>query len=140
MPGPRNEAAAVAIDGKIYVRGGSAGGDYQLAKNEVSDPTSDRWQGLATLPKGMNHFAATELGGTIYEFGGFTGSQHKGAVEFVFAYEPKSDKWRPFAPPSSPRGSKPRPPISAGDIAYRKASLEAAAAPRNYARRKAWRS
>src|SRR3954452_7281001 len=105
LPGPRNEAATVVIDGKIYVLGGSAEGDYQLTKNEVYDPATDRWRSLATLPKGMNHVAATVLGGTIYEFGGFTGAQHKGAVEFVFAYDPKSDKWQPLAPLSSPRGS-----------------------------------
>lgn len=105
LPGPRNEAASVAIDGKIYVLGGSAEGDYQLTKNEVYDPATDRWRSLATLPKGMNHVAATVVGGTIYEFGGFTGAQHKGAVEFVFAYDPKSDRWQPLAPLSSPRGS-----------------------------------
>ena len=105
LPGPRNEAATVAIDGKIYVLGGSAGGDYQLTKNEVYDPATDRWRSLAALPKGMNHVAATVLGGTIYEFGGFTGAQHKGAVDSAFAYDAKSDRWQPLAPLSSPRGS-----------------------------------
>jgi N-acetylneuraminic acid mutarotase len=105
LPAPRNEADALAIDGKIYVIGGSAEGDYQVAKNEVYDPVTDRWRALAPLPKGINHGGAAVVDGKIYEFGGFTGAQHKGAVEFVFAYDPKTDRWQPLAALSSPRGS-----------------------------------
>ena len=105
LPGPRNEAAAVAIDGKIYVLGGSAEGDYQVSKNEIYDPATDRWRALAPLPHGINHDSAAVVNGKIYMFGGFTGSQHKGAVEFVFAYDPKTDRWQPLAPLGTPRGS-----------------------------------
>jgi N-acetylneuraminic acid mutarotase len=49
--------------------------------------------------------AATVFDGKIYAIGGFTGRDHKGAVDRVYEYDPTSDAWRALAPLSTPRGS-----------------------------------
>src|SRR5690242_956534 len=70
----RNEVAAAAVNGKVYVFGGSVGGGrYDLMRNEEYDPASDRWRARADLPSGANHMIATALNGKIYVAGGFLG-------------------------------------------------------------------
>ena len=40
LPNAREDVGAVALEGKIYVVGGTAHSDAQIARNEVYDPTS----------------------------------------------------------------------------------------------------
>ena len=106
MPAIRNEVAAAAAGGKLYVLGGSVGGGrYDLTRNEEFDPATDQWRTRADLPHGANHMNAVAVNGKIYAIGGFLGSQHKSAVDGVFEYDPQKDAWRTLAPLSSPRGS-----------------------------------
>src|SRR6476469_1235180 len=81
MPAIRNEVAAVATGGRLYVLGGSVGGGrYDLTRNEEFDPATDQWRTRADLPHGANHMNAVAVNGKIYAIGGFLGSQHKSAV------------------------------------------------------------
>jgi N-acetylneuraminic acid mutarotase len=105
MPAPRNEVVAAAVNGRIYVIGGSANQNWQLTRNEEYDPVTDKWRSRAPLPSGASHMAAAVLDGKIYAIGGFVGQDHKGAVDRVFAYDPASDTWQALAPLSTPRGS-----------------------------------
>jgi N-acetylneuraminic acid mutarotase len=107
LPTPRNEVAAAAVNGKIYVLGGSvsASGNWRLTRNEEYDPATDKWRSRAPLPSGASHMALAVLDGKIYAIGGFVGQDHKGAVDRVFEYDTKSDAWRALAPLSTPRGS-----------------------------------
>src|SRR5512140_3124738 len=92
LPTARNEVVAVALNGKVYVLGGSLQGDrYDLARNDEYDPATDRWRERAPMPRGLNHQAAAVLDGKIYAIGGFTGANHKGVDSAVFAYDAASD-------------------------------------------------
>ena len=114
MPDLRTEPGAVALDGKLYVIGGSTKQIDDLATALAYDPASDTWAALAPMPHGINHVSAVTAGGKVYAVGGFSGrvpgSQelrrvHQGAEPFVFAYDPKANSWATIASLSSPRGS-----------------------------------
>ena len=66
----------VALDGKVYVMGGSAAGGYYkhpvLNTMDMYDPESDRWQPLAGMAEGRERFAVATAGGKIYVVGGTT--------------------------------------------------------------------
>jgi N-acetylneuraminic acid mutarotase len=106
MPGVRNEVIAVAAADKIFVLGGSLRqNDYALTRNEEYDPASGAWRARAPLPCGASHMAAAVLDGNIYVIGGFTGRDHKGPVDRVFAYDIAADAWRALPSLGVPRGS-----------------------------------
>ena len=60
MPTERGEVGAAAVDGRIYVVGAYSGA---TSANEAYDPTTDSWQALAPLPRGLNHVCAVGVGG-----------------------------------------------------------------------------
>jgi N-acetylneuraminic acid mutarotase len=108
MPAIRNEVAAAAVNGKLYVFGGSAsekGGRSDLTRNEEYDPANNSWLTRKDMPFGGSHMIATSLNGKIYVVGGFLGSQHRDAFNHAAEYDPATDGWRSLAPLSSPRGS-----------------------------------
>lgn len=105
MPAIRNEVAAAALDGKLYVFAGSIGGQPDLTRNEVYDPATDHWQARAPMPRGASHMNAAAMNGKIYVVGGFAAPQHHNPVDYAYEYDPANDSWRTLAPLSSPRGS-----------------------------------
>jgi N-acetylneuraminic acid mutarotase len=107
MPGgPRAEIPAVAVNGKIYVVGGSAKGiSYNITRNEEYDPTTDRWRLRAPMPNGLNHSGTTALDGKLYAAGGFTNPGHHDPSDSFFSYDPSTDTWRTLAPLPSRRGA-----------------------------------
>jgi N-acetylneuraminic acid mutarotase len=106
MPAIRNEVAATALNGKVYVLGGNVGGGASdLTRNEEYDPATDQWRVRWPLPRGANHMNAVTVNGKIYAIGGFAGSQHHNPVDGVFEYDPAGNSWRTLAPLSSARGS-----------------------------------
>jgi N-acetylneuraminic acid mutarotase len=105
LPAPRNEVVAAAVNGKIYVLGGSVSGNSSLTRNEEYDPATDTWRARAALPSGASHMAAAVLNGKIYAIGGFVGRDHVGAVDHVLEYDPAADTWRAIAPLGTRRGS-----------------------------------
>jgi N-acetylneuraminic acid mutarotase len=106
MPAIRNEVAATAFDGKVYVLGGNVGGGASdLTRNEEYDPATDQWRVRWPLPRGANHMNAVTVNGKIYAIGGFAGSQHHDPVNGVYEYDPAGNSWRTLAPLSGPRGS-----------------------------------
>ena len=54
LSAPRNEVALAATGGKLYVVGGSVGGNAVPLVDEY-DPPSDGWRGRAPMPKGLDH-------------------------------------------------------------------------------------
>src|SRR5581483_8619483 len=94
MPAPREDVGATAIDGKIFVFGGTAGDDAQITRNEVYDPAADSWSVRAPMPRGSHHLGVTVLNGKVYTFGGFTAAAHGAPVDYAFEYDPKANSWR----------------------------------------------
>ena len=108
MPAVRNEVATAAVNGRLYVFGGSAsekGGRSDLTRNEEYDPATNIWRARKDMPFGGSHMNATSLNGKIYVVGGFLGSQHRDAFGHAAEYDPATDSWRTLAPLSGPRGS-----------------------------------
>ncbi len=114
MPSLRTEPGAAALNGKLYVLGGSTREIDDLATALVYDPVKNTWAAIASMPRGINHVAGASLNGRVYAIGGFTGKGpgetgarrvHQGAVDVAFEYDPATDAWKTLPPLSSPRGA-----------------------------------
>ena len=111
--GVRTEPGVVALDGKVYVLGGSTKDVDDLATAEAYDPGADKWSAIASMPAGVNHNSAVAMNGKIYSIGGFSGRPpgfsgprvHQGAEAHAFEYNPATNAWRALAPMKAPRGS-----------------------------------
>jgi N-acetylneuraminic acid mutarotase len=104
LPTARNEVSLAAVGGKVFVVGGSIGGNAVPLVDEY-DPAADAWRSRAPMPKGLDHMGIAVLNGKIITVGGFIGSVHRGAVNEVYQYDPAADQWRALAPLKDPRGS-----------------------------------
>lgn len=69
MPGPTQETATVAIDGKLYVLGGFDGELAVVDAVQVFDIASCRWSAGPPLPEPVHHANAAVVDGTIYVVG-----------------------------------------------------------------------
>lgn len=84
---PRQEIAAAALAGRIYVVGGLAG---RANANEIYDIGANTWSLGADLPVGTDHTWAVALNGRIYA--GAPGSNR------VFSFDPAANVWTDVAP------------------------------------------
>ncbi|MBI3563964.1 MAG: hypothetical protein HY079_02060 [Elusimicrobia bacterium] len=102
MPTARVGAAAAALEGSIYVVGGTAGlhaGALDVV--EVYDLAQRAWTRKARLPRAVRDATASALGGRLYVVGG--SPRDNAALATVQVYDPKSDSWslsEPTPPPS----------------------------------------
>ena len=92
----RTEVAAARIGRSIYVVGG-----FEKATGETTgaleryDIRRDRWSRLRSMPIGLNHPAATALGGRLYVHGGYRARRDlSSASGRLYVYSPGSDRWR----------------------------------------------
>ena len=104
MSTPRGEHGCVALNGKIYVFGGTA--DYNdlnayLASGEVYDPAADTWSPIADMPMPLARMGAATDGRYIYAMGGTNGKSRSLSMAFwyncmnvVWRYDPQSDSWQ----------------------------------------------
>jgi N-acetylneuraminic acid mutarotase len=91
----RQEVSYVALDGRLYLAGGSA-------QHEVYDPVSQTWSTVASLPGGwVDHIQGVALNGRIYYIGGLTGWPQPHS-DLVRIYDPATDSFTAGAP--MPRG------------------------------------
>jgi Kelch motif len=118
MPSGTGDSAVAALDGKIYVFGGSTfrphilpdssdmgSGTWGSTVNYEYEPKTDTWRERAPLPIGLSHISAVALNGKLYTFGGFTNLVHKNPQTLALAYDPTTDKWQELAPMSTALGS-----------------------------------
>src|SRR2546428_12456830 len=76
MPTARQEVAAAALEGRIFVIGGFGANAEAVATVEVYDPVTDRWEGRMPLPAPTHHPAAAVAGGRpLLAGGGFGGGR-----------------------------------------------------------------
>lgn len=110
-PTARNSAAAVVIDGKIYVVGGrqmvtQADGRQRpvnLATLEVYDPAANRWETKTALPQAQGGLAAAAHDGKLYAFGGEQFVPSSKVFADAWVYDPKTDRWSALPPMPTPR-------------------------------------
>ena len=85
MPTGTGDSGVAALDGKIYVVGGSSfyphivptspdmgSGTWGSSVNYEYDPAADKWRQLAPMPIGLSHVGVVGLNHKLYAFGGFT--------------------------------------------------------------------
>ena len=98
LPNPRQHAAGIALDGKIYYIGGQKGHDGKLIpQNSVHryDPATNQWTEVAPMPgPGRNHISYSKavINGKIVIFGGQTFNNT--IVDNVTEYNPATNTWR----------------------------------------------
>ncbi|MBN1247499.1 MAG: hypothetical protein JXC32_07555 [Anaerolineae bacterium] len=86
MPRGRDIHAAVVVDEKIYVMGGTGG----INRLELYDPATDSWTRLADLPGAFGFGAVALIDDSIYLFGG---GEFMFPVAIVYEYEVSTDSW-----------------------------------------------
>ena len=117
-------SGVAALDGKIYVVGGSSfyphivptspdmgSGTWGSSVNYEYDPAADKWRQLAPMPIGLSHVGVVGLNHKLYAFGGFTSLVHANAQNAALVYDPATNTWQWLPPLSSRRGS-----VSAAEV------------------------
>jgi len=84
------ETAAVALDGRIYVIGGFAGGAGITDAVRVFDTATETWSDGAPLPAAVHHANAAVVDGVIYVVGSLRTLQFNASGE-VWAWNPLTD-------------------------------------------------
>jgi Kelch motif protein len=92
LPVATRAAAAAALDGRVYVLGGTTPTGNTAA---VRAWDGRRWRAHARLPAPRFNHAAVVLGGRLYALGGFHRLRER---REVFVYEPTTDRWRRASP------------------------------------------
>ena len=118
MPTGTGDSGVAALDGKIYVVGGSSffphivptssdmgSGTWGSSVNYEYDPATDKWRERAPIPIGLSHVGVVGFNHKLYVFGGFTSLIHANAQNAALAYDPAANSWQWLAPLSSRRGS-----------------------------------
>jgi len=103
---PRDRAAAVALDGKVYVIGGT-NSSGALASMEVYDPATNTWTTKASMPGPKSESGAAVANGRIYVVGP--------PDNRLYEYNPATNTWAIKAPlPATPAG-----PVAVASISGR---------------------
>jgi N-acetylneuraminic acid mutarotase len=106
MPAPRQEVAAAALGGRVWVIGGFGSNGEPAATVETYDPALNLWETRTSLPEPLHHAAAAAVGERLFVFGGFTGGRVRWtASENVYEFIPSREAWEPRAPLPTPRGA-----------------------------------
>ena len=118
MPTGTGDSGVAALDGKIYVEGGSTffphilpassdmgSGTWGSSVNYEYDPATDKWRQRAPMPIGLSHVGVVGFDHKLYVFGGFTSLIHANAQNAALVYDPATDGWQWLPPLSSRRGS-----------------------------------
>ena len=118
MPTGTGDSGVAALDGKIYVVGGSSfyphilptspdmgSGTWGSSVNYEYDLATDKWRELAPLPIGLSHVGVVGFNHKLYAFGGFTSLIHANAQNAALVYDPAANAWQWLPPLNSRRGS-----------------------------------
>lgn len=90
LPVDRGNAAVAAVDGKIYVIGGSNILGNSQSEVNMYDPVADTWTPKARIPLSIHGHRAGVIGGLIYVVGGRSFSDISNRL---YVYDPVTDTW-----------------------------------------------
>jgi DNA-binding CsgD family transcriptional regulator len=105
LPGPRkptavSNAAAVFLNDRVYVPGGTTASGGATNVLERYDPSTAMWEARASLPISLTAYGLAALGDKIYLFGGWDGKRYRAET---YVYDPAKDAWATAAPMPDPR-------------------------------------
>jgi len=89
LPVATRAAAAAALEGRLYVTGGTTA-EGNTAATWAYDPETEEWTARAPLPVAVFNHAAVALGDRLYVLGGFSEGRER---RDVFAYDADRDAW-----------------------------------------------
>jgi N-acetylneuraminic acid mutarotase len=95
-----DHAAAVGLDGTLYVFGGCycsrfEEGSPTIGKTEAYDPKTNTWSPRAPMPEPRQLLtASTAPDGRIFVVGGLVDLHRSGSSSRVDIYDPKADTWK----------------------------------------------
>jgi N-acetylneuraminic acid mutarotase len=110
LPRARNYLAAAAVNGKLYVFGGTTTDAQQSAVADVDiyDPATNTWTSGAPMLAPRYTMGAATLNGIIYLVGGYDRADgYQGRLRTVEAYDPVTDSWSTKASSPTSRGQAP---------------------------------
>ena len=100
---PRVHAAAVSIDGRIYMIGGEFDHSHAGDRRDVQiyDPGTNSWSFGEPLPLPRSHIEWNTFvhNGEIWSVSGVDSGRDPRGQSEIFVYNPKSDSWRTFETP-----------------------------------------
>lgn len=97
---PVSNVAAVLLDGRIYIPGGTTATGGATNVLEVYDPRADNWVQRALLPMPITAYGLAAMGGRLYLFGGWDGEMYRAETHI---YDPAADTWTLGTPLPTPR-------------------------------------
>ena len=111
IPTPRHSSSVAAVDGKIYLIGGTLfeneNGPFGLSLVEVYDPGTNSWKRVADMPTSRAGARTAVVDGKIYVIGGYSGIDNRGenfnTLKVVEVYNPQTDIWEKKQDMSLPR-------------------------------------
>jgi N-acetylneuraminic acid mutarotase len=105
LPAPRLGAGVAALDGKLYVIGGTDDSlvlTDTLYEYDPSRPAGSRWELKALMPTARLYLGAAALDDKVYAVGGVT--EDLADLDTLEAYDPATDSWSSRQPMSMGRG------------------------------------
>jgi N-acetylneuraminic acid mutarotase len=106
MPTARQEVAAAAFGGRLWVMGGLGSNAEPVATVETFDPALGLWETRAALPEAVHHAAAAVVGERLFVLGGFSGGRVQWtAQDAVWEFVASREAWEPRASLPTPRGA-----------------------------------
>lgn len=94
-PTPVSNVAAVLLDGRVYVPGGTTAAGGVTNVLEVYDPAARAWEARSPLPAPVAGYALAALQGKMVLFGGWDGTTYR---RETYVYDPTSDRWSAVTP------------------------------------------
>lgn len=97
---PRSGLGAAALDGRVYVVGGTDISLQALSTVEVYDPSVNSWSSVASLPMPTSAPGVVALNGRLYSIGGIVpvGPRSSALTGAVEVYDPANNSWASRTP------------------------------------------
>lgn len=97
---PVANVAAVVLNGRVYVPGGTTASGDVTNVLEMYDPQTDSWSPRALLPTPIAAYGLAALDGKMYLFGGWDGQSYRAET---YVYDSTADTWSIGTPLPTPR-------------------------------------
>jgi N-acetylneuraminic acid mutarotase len=102
----RQEVAAAALHGQVWVIGGFGDSADPVGIAESYDPKSNEWQLRPSLPIPVHHAAAAVVGDRLFVIGGYTGGRIRWApLDTIYEWNAAGSTWIMRSPMPTARGA-----------------------------------